>query len=85
MRNRTGLIILIILVVAAYFLNPGYPKHLEKLGMPTVLSEPLGRDNPNPVGNLVAEYHNYYLFSTTTNRFTGSGMTIGLFGVVLRR
>ena len=85
MRNKTGLLVIVLLVVAAYVLNPGYSKHLVKLGMPPMLSEPLSRDNPNPLSNLVVEYHNYYLFSTTTNRFTGKGTTLGLFGVVIRR
>ena len=35
MKNRIGLIVIIVLLAAAFFLNPKYSKHLAKLGVPT--------------------------------------------------
>lgn len=85
MKKRTGLILILLLFVIAYFLNPGFEKHLAKTGigdMERKLSN--GELNNNSVTSRIYIYNNYFIFSTTTNRLTGERATFGMFGVVFR-
>jgi hypothetical protein len=85
MKKSTGLILIILLLVVAYFLNPRFEKHLAKTGigdMERKLSD--GELDKNSVTSKIYIYNNYLIFSTTTNRLTGERATFGMFGVVFR-
>ena len=84
MKKSTGWIIILLLLAGAYFLNPGYSKHMSKLGMGAM--EEQIRTNPKiaTATSFIIKYNNFYLFSTTTNTITGQRMTFGLFGIVFR-
>jgi hypothetical protein len=84
MRKSTGWVIIILLLAAAYFLNPGYSKHTSKLGMGALETQIKSNPNVANVTQHIVKYNNYYLFSTTTNTITGQRLTFGLFGMVFR-
>ena len=84
MKKSTAILILVLLVVAAYLLNPKFEKHLQKTtAMQIENSITGGKNSPGATARLY-EYHNYYLFSTTTNIITGKRATFGMFGVVFQ-
>ncbi len=85
MKNRIGLIVILVLLIAAYFLNPKYEKHVAKF-VPDTVDKELRRSklDVTPLAGLALKYNNYYLFSTTTNTITGERATFGIFGVVFR-
>jgi hypothetical protein len=85
MKKSTGIILIVLLLVVAFILNPKFEKHLAKTGIGDVerrLSE--SELDKNSVTSKIYIYNNYYIFSTTTNRLTGERATFGLFGVVFR-
>jgi hypothetical protein len=85
MKKSTGLVIILLLFVAAYFLNPGYSKHMSKLGMGALENEiRTNRNNVATITGYIVKYNNYFLFSTTTNSITGQRLTFGLLGIVFR-
>lgn len=85
MKKSTGLIIIVLLLLVAYLLNPGFKKHLEKTGIGDVEKQlSNGELDKNSVTSKIYTYNNYFIFSTTTNRLTGQRATFGIFGVVFR-
>lgn len=85
MRKTIGLLVIIGLLVAAYFLNPSYSKHMEKIGVPGIIGKELDKPGDlSVIAGTMIKYNNYYLFSTTTNELTNQRLTFGLFGVVFR-
>jgi hypothetical protein len=85
MKKKTGLTIIILLIAAAYFLNPGYSKHMSKLGMSALENEiQTDRFKVGTLTGFLVKYHNYYLFSTTTSNVTGERLTFGILGIVFR-
>ena len=84
MKNKIGLIVIILLIVAAYLLNPKFPQHVDKL-LPDAINEEIRKsEDMSKLASLGLKYNNYYLFSTTTNLITGDRATFGIFGVVFR-
>lgn len=75
-----GFIVVLLILLAAFLLNPGYSKHMAKLGHK---QKSISRDNPNG-GSYTGsyKYNNYYIFSTTTDKDDGERKTIGIFGFV---
>jgi hypothetical protein len=82
MKKSTAIIIMVLLIAAAYFLNPTFEKHLKKTAAGQIEHTVTG-DKVGPLASAkLYEYHNYYLFSTTTSILTGKRATFGMFGVV---
>lgn len=78
MRKRNApWVILVVILLAAFLLNPGKSKHLDEIFPPSPLIPRTGFEE-------LIKYHNYYLFSTTTDVFTGERHTFGILGFVFR-
>ena len=78
MKGKNILYFVFILAVVLYFLNPSENKHRVKLGL-----------IPNDVmiksdNNSWFKYHNYFLFSTTTDT-TEKRLSIGVLGFVFKQ
>jgi hypothetical protein len=76
-RNHIGLVVLLAIIGAALLLNPGKEKHVEALLSPSPLIPAKSLDG-------VFKYHNYYLFSTTTDVFTNERRSFGIMGLVFK-
>jgi hypothetical protein len=84
-KNTAGLVVILAILAIAFFLNPGYSKHMSKLGLSSLENEiRTDKYNMGTASRQVIEYHDYFLFSTTTNSFTDQRMTFGVLGVVFR-
>jgi hypothetical protein len=79
MKNKNtvrGAVVLIILA-AAFLLNPKKEKHVEKV-------LPVSPLIPKETAAQVLHYHNYYLFSTTTDVLTNKRQSFGILGIVFQ-
>jgi hypothetical protein len=85
MKKRLGISLsgISLLVLILFISNPSQERHTWKLstttGIPTM--EPSAMTTP-PIKTSAMAYHNYFLFSTTTHRQTGSGLTLGILWMV---
>ena len=79
MKNKTAgwAAVVVIILLAAFLLNPKKEKHVEKVlpVSPLIPKETVGQ---------VLNYHNYYLFSTTTDVLTNQRQSFGIFGIVFK-
>jgi hypothetical protein len=76
-----GIVVLLIVLFIAYLLNPGYSKHMAKLGYKEKALSRFNTTGDSYTGKY--KYHNYYVFSTTTDA-GGDRETIGLLGFVFK-
>lgn len=79
MKNKNagwGAVVVIILL-AAFLLNPKKEKHVEKV-------LPVSPLIPKETAAKVLNYHNYYLFSTTTDVLTNTRQSFGILGLVFK-
>ncbi|UAY51424.1 hypothetical protein [Ferruginibacter albus] len=76
--------LLVILMALTYFTNPGYEKHLNKL-KEKFADEYAQFAESGGDFDAAFEYHNYYFFSTTTDKASDLHelATIGILGFVL--
>lgn len=88
MRGRS-LVILVVIIIAFYFLNPDYQKHCEKLGITAekamVRNPSINRDSSNSIMGERFEYNDYYIFSTLTDNLTGKSQSFGILGFVFKQ
>jgi hypothetical protein len=77
-----GFVVLLIVLFVAFLLNPGYSKHLAKLGYK---ERPVSRHSSGGEGydGSKYKYNNFYVFSTTTDR-GGDRSSFGIFGFVFK-
>lgn len=77
------LLIIAVILVLGFFLNPKYEKHKQQVAQQYKESNPI--TGALGVGKLVSEfglsYHNYYVFSTCTTP-NDKTLTVGAFGLV---
>jgi len=76
-----GLVVLLLVLFLAFILNPGAGKHLAKLGYKEKALSRFNTNGDSYTGRY--KYHNYYIFSTTTDE-SGDRETIGLLGFVFK-
>lgn len=69
--------VVIIILLAAFLLNPKKEKHVEKV-------LPVSPLIPKETAALALHYHNYFLFSTTTDVLTNTRQSFGIFGIVFK-
>lgn len=69
--------VIVIFLVAAFLLNPGKEKHAEKVF-------PVSPLIPKETVSQILRYHNYYLFSTTTDVLTNRRQSFGILGIVFK-
>jgi len=76
-KNAVRAAVVVIVLLVAFLLNPNKEKHVEKV-------LPVSPLIPRETVSQVLDYHNYYLFSTTTDVLTNRRQSFGVFGIVFR-
>ena len=77
MKKNTGYFI-VVLLIALYFLNPSYSKHLKKLG---VITTPTMEEKSNSPGSKY-KYKNYIFCSMVKDAATDQRKSFGILGFV---
>jgi len=77
MKRNTGYFI-VILLLALYFLNPSYSKHLKKLG---VITTPTIEEKSSSPGSKY-KYKNYIFCSIVTGAATDQSKSFGIPGFI---